>query len=97
MNTEVDRMRDLIERIVKVITNPDMTERQKIEYAEQTCNCLILVGHKWNISPEEVFEIIEKEEAENPPLWEPEDRESLTDNQKIMWDMIIEMEPFDMP
>jgi hypothetical protein len=95
--TEEQRMKALIERIVKAITNPDISIRQKIIYAGNVCNCLILVGDKWNISPEEVFDIAEKEEAENPPLFEPEDRESLTKNQKIFWDFILEMEPFDDP
>ena len=88
-------MNELLERVIKRITNPQMNTRQAITYAGDMLKCMLLVADKWEIPVEDVLAIIEKKEDSDGPieLFEPD--EHADDESRIFWDFIVEMEPYD--
>jgi hypothetical protein len=90
MNME---MNELLECVVKRITNPQLNSRQKITYAGDMLKCMALVADKWELSVEDVLTIVERKEEEEVPLFEPD--EHTDDESRILWDFVVEMEPYD--
>lgn len=86
-------MKSMVMKRMERITNPSMSEKGKAEYAGWEMKAMILVAHKWNAPLDEVFRIIAESEDAEVPMWEPDEHTS--EESRIFWDFIAEMEPFD--
>jgi hypothetical protein len=85
-------MEKLFDEILATITNPDLSEAQKFARMQKIATALGLVADKHNIQVEQVWEIAKKHDAdEKTPIFEPAHNE-MTQEQKIFWDYIAELD-----
>lgn len=90
-----EQINEMLDKLVARITNPALSLKRKILYARNEILCMMLVADKWQLPVIDVFRIVqEREDRDDVPMHEPEHFGG--DEDRIFWDFINEMEPFDL-
>ena len=92
MNDDHERVR-ILARILRTITNPQLSKDQRITFAIQMYGAAVLVADKYHISVELVLDIVEKFEDSNYPFYEEPDTKQSPD-ETVFWDYVNEVDMF---